>query len=235
LIKGSSASKKDGLFSVLEGNGDGVIMVTDPPYTAVKRTSTTKRHAGRLERRPIAYGALSPSLRKAIAQAVAVVEWSAIWDRFEGMFQWKREIEKWGGVWLGTATVLQARGAPRLDGSGPGIRTLAIAMARRKGRARWKGRTWAEYIEFRSSTPRPIVGTRSIETAQDVVRDLMASCADGCGLMLDPCAGTGMVMQAGRLEGIEAIGWEIDPETHAYAQELLEGKGDESEAQPCLW
>ncbi len=239
LINGSCASKKDGLLAVLESKGDGVIMVTDPPYTDTKYTASASKRVfksgGQAISRPISYGKLMPAVRKAIARAVTVVEWSAIWDRPEGMYLWKKEIEKAGGVWCGTGIVKQVMGAPRLRGDGPGIRTLGLAIARRRGRCKWEGRPWAEYAEKRMPTQRPITGTRSIDVAREVISDLWKSCANGCGLVVDPCAGTGMILQAARLEGLESIGWEIDPGTHAYAQQLLEGKGEESEAQPCLW
>lgn len=243
LVEGSCTAKNGGLLDVLAGHGEGVIMVTDPPYTDVESTASTSKRRfsdGSVAiSREIKYGVLTKRLRTTIAAATAVVEWSAIWDRPEGAYLWKRAIQKAGGVYLGMGAVLQTRGAPRLRGDGPGIRQLALVIARRKGKARWRGRPWAEWIETRThgngkkSVDRPIPGTRSIDCARAVIRDLADSCKK-CGLVVDPCAGTGVIPQAARLEGLRALAFERDPETAAYCKRVLEGAGDDR-GQSCLF
>lgn len=231
LRPGSFTAKGSGFFAWWEGAGrPAFVLVTDPPHSGVTHATSAKKrtfaNGVQAISRPISYGALTEKLRRGIAKVAAVSRWSAIWDRPEGMGDWKRAITAAGGVWIGTGMVLQTRGAPRLRGDGPGCRHLCLALARRKGPAIWDARPWAEYTETRpqASSSRPIPGTRSIETCKAIIRDFRDSC-DVAPVVVDLCAGTGVILQASRTLGLDAIGWERDPKTFAWATDVLVGRG----------
>lgn len=242
LRRGSFTSKRNGFAVWWEATGrPPFVLVTDPPYTRV--VSTVSSRARKVPRgkvavieRPIAYGALTNTARQGIAGVAACAEWAAIWDRPEGMGQWKHAIETVAGVWLGTGLVLQTRGAPRMRGDGPGVRHLAIALARRRGKARWRGKSWAEWAETRPAAAgrRPIPGTRSLQVIREILADFAASCSVR-PIVVDLCAGTGVVLVAARELGLDSIGWERDVNTHAWAKDVLDGRGETMPEQPQLW
>lgn len=246
LRHGSFHACRNGFWQWWRGAGQpDFVLVTDPPYTGTD-ASTTMRNAlphmsardaqVKGKRKEISYGRLKPTTRREIARIAAASRFAVIWDRPEGMGHWRDAIVRQKGVWVGVATVQQKLAAPRIRADGPGCRHLCLALARRKGKIRWQGRPWAEYSETRArdAHKRPIPGTRSIVVLEQILDDLIATMGTGI-VVVDPCAGTGVTLQAARTRGLAAIGWERDKETHAWALDVISGRGATSADQTQLF
>ena len=238
LRNASSIGPKNGVLAWWREAGcPSFIMVTDPPYHLVRSYTHSKRlrdvHATSTE---IKYGSLTSNLRKGIAMIAAESEWSAIYGMIDDLGNWRKALTLADACWLGTGLVKQAQGAPRIRGDGPGIRHLGLALARRRRQgARWNGRSWGEWLEYRDvgAKKRPIPGTRSMRTIGEMIDDMVASCEE-TPIVVDPCAGTGVTLAAAKLRGLGAIGWEKDPETHAYAARIIAGQGHDDPHQGDL-
>lgn len=239
LVHGSFLSAKTGALAWWKANGrPPMILMCDPPYAKVKSYVRGRVRASRETSRAISYGGLTPAVRKGIAEIAAVAEWSMIYGMPDDMGNWRTSIEKMGGAWCGVGLVLQTRGAPRMAGDAPGVRHLALAIARRRRRgARWRGRVWAEYTETRpqSAKRRPIAGTREVTCLQTMIADMRASIdRDTPPVVVDPCAGTGTTLMAARTLGLPSIGWERDEKTYLYARRVIDGLGFAVEGQSDL-
>lgn len=247
LRNASSIGPKNGVLAWWRSAGcPPFILMTDPPYYLV-RTYKHAVHKRSLKlpglkegvqgtETAISYGSLTASLRKGIAMIAAEAEWSAIYGMIDDMGNWREALHKAGACYLGSGLVKQAQGAPRIRGDGPGIRHLGLALARRRrGDARWEGRNWGEWIEYRDkgAKKRPIPGTRSMKTIGEIISDMAASCPVP-PIVVDPCAGTGVTLSAAKLRGLGTIGWEKDPKTHAYAARVIAGQGHDDPQQSDL-
>lgn len=241
LRNASSVGPKNGVLAWWRDAGcPPFVMVTDPPYHLVKsyshaavRRGVRAVHATSTE---ISYGALTPSLRKGIAEIATQAEWSAIYCMIDDLGNWREALHKADACWLGCGLVKQAQGAPRIRGDGPGIRHLGLALARRRRKdALWEGRSWGEWLEYRDkgAKKRPIPGTRSMKTIGEMIDDMVASCPVP-PIVVDPCAGTGVTLAAAKLRGLGAIGWEKDPKTYAYAARVIAAQGHEDPQQSDL-
>ena len=240
LRKGSCLAK-DGFFSWWEAAGKPpIVIMTDPPYLGVGEIATAKRVAGkRTGPGRLQYGALSPALIRCISRMVAVSEYAIVFGTPESTGVRRDAIRAVGGIYCGMGLIKQTRGAPRLVGDAPSVRHLAAIMGRKKGRAKWQGRAWAEWSETRpgSATRRPIQGTRGLEVLVAMIRDMKKTAEHRTGrapIVVDPCAGTGTTLIAARVVGLDSIGWERDPKTYAYARRVIEGKGFEVPGQMDL-
>ncbi len=227
-----SCLAKNGFFSWWEADGrPPIVIMTDPPYLGVGITATTKKIGGkRTGPRPVSYGALSPALIRGISNMVAVSEYAIVYGTFESSGVWREAIRRAGAVYCGLGLIKQTICAPRLVGDAPSVRHLAAIMGRKKGRAKWQGRTWAEWSETRprSATARPIQGTRGLEVLVEMIRDMQATAEHRTGrspIVVDPCAGTGTTLIAARVCGLDSIGWEKDAKTYAYARRVIDGQG----------
>ncbi len=246
LREASSIGPKHGFLAWWRENGcPAFIMITDPPYHLVSSYTHAARRSGlktgqACKVRPvhatsteISYGSLTPNLRKGIAMIAAEAEWSAIYGMIDDLGNWRRALDLADACWLGCGLVKQAQGAPRIRGDGPGIRHLGLALSRRRrAGARWNGRSWGEWVEYRDkgAKKRPIPGTRSMKTIGEMIDDMVASC-DEPPIVVDPCAGTGVTLMAAKLRGLAAIGWEKDPKTHAYAARVIAAQGHDDPNQ----
>ena len=236
LRKGSFLSSKTGALAWYKANGrPPIVILTDPPYALVVSSVSTAKNRGQVGR-TITYGALTPAVRRGISELVGYAEWAIVYGMLCDMGNWRTSIERMGGAWCGVGIVRQNRGAPRIRGDAPGVRHLGLAVARRRrATPRWKGRSWAEYSETRPSSvkDRPIPGTREVKVLAEMIADMVISCTH-TPVVVDPCAGTGTTLMAARALGLNAIGWERDPETFEYAQRVIRGRGFGVEGQGDL-
>lgn len=247
LRKGSFLRVKGGALDWWKQSGrPPIVVMADPPYHLVPATMSTKIYKGGRAgggkrrsdsaRRAISFGALTPAVRRGIAELAGHSEWSMIYGMLCDMGRWREAIEKMGGAWCGVGIVKQTRGAPRICGDAPGVRHLGLAIARRRrAGARWQGRAWAEYSETRPSSvkDRPIPGTREVKVLMEMITDMRLSCTR-VPTVVDPCAGTGTTLMAARALGLNAIGWERDAETYEYARRVIAGRGFAVEGQADL-
>ena len=137
---------------------------------------------------------------------------------------WENELQGQGMYVFAPLPIIQKR--PRLLGDGPASWAvwMIVARRRRKEIARW-GCLPGMY-EGPTVKSGGVTGAKPIDMMRAIVRDYTRP----GWLVVDPFAGSGTTLLACAMEGREAIGSEIDPETHAIAHKRLT-----KEFQPALF
>lgn len=186
-------------------------VITDPPYG-------DRTHAGQSElRADIAYAHWTPShVRELVAWAAARCNgWICSMTSDDLIPAYRDAYEAEGLYSFAPVPIIQPR--PRLSGDGPASWTVYLMAARPRSRdfAGWgslPGAYWS-----RCEQGAAVIGAKPLDLMRAIVRDYSRPGDVVC----DPCAGGGTTLLAALWEGRQAIGAEVDPETHRRAHERL--------------
>ena len=191
---------------------------------ATEKSATWTRTNGRvekkIERRSITYSAWSPS-----DVAAFVESWS---PRTRGWIvsitddvlapAWASAMEAAGRYVFAPLPFVETGSRVRLSGDGPSAWTCWVVVSRPKTREfqRW-GTLRGAYVA--PSERKDVVGGKPLGLMRAIIEDYSREGDVVC----DPCAGGGTTLLAARLLGRNAIGAEIDEQTHAKAVQRLSG------------
>ncbi len=161
------------------------------------------------------------STRQAFATVVATApRWVIVFSDLEGTEAWLGDLAAAGlsrrrfGLWVKT------NGAPQFSGDRPAQGAEGLAIAHGPGRSRWNGggkkAAWTGPMAAVSGRPR-----HPCEKPVWLLRQLLRDFTDPGDLVVDPCAGSGALLEAAAWEGRAAIGWELDPRWAPVVQARL--------------
>jgi hypothetical protein len=207
--------------SMLDVYPDAVI--SDPPYGA----ATHKGHnAGRPQIMSATGQATGRSLTYSHWTPADVYEFVEFWSyRTKGWMacmtsddlipHWREAYRLAGRYTFAPVIIIQK--VPRLLGDGPASWARYLMTARPSTREAQRWRCLPGMYLSKLERGAPIVGAKPVALMQEIVRDY----SNAGDLVCDPCAGWGSTLIAAGLEGRQAIGCEIDSETHAKFQQRV--------------
>jgi site-specific DNA-methyltransferase (adenine-specific) len=207
-------------------------VITDPPYGARTHrghdvaTDLVISVTGQKTRNELGYHALTPRMVSELVGELCprVRGWFCAMTSHDLIPTWESELEAQGMYVFAPLPIIQKR--PRLLGDGPASWAVWMIVARRRNKeiARW-GCLPGMY-EGPTVKGGGVTGAKPIDMMRAIVRDYTRP----GWTVVDPFAGSGTTLLACAMEGREAIGSEIDPETHAIAHQRLT-----KEFQPALF
>lgn len=198
-------------------------VITDPPYGG----RTHKGHdaggpqilsaTGQATRRALTY---APWNADDVSQFVdffspRTAGWFVAFASHDLIPAYTEAFERNGRYAFAPVSIIQKR--PRLLGDGPSSWTLYLMVARPKSRHWQKWRCLPGSYISKVERGAPIVGAKPIALLKEIVRDY----SNAGDVVCDPCAGWGSTLLACRELGREAIGGEMDAETHANCAQRL--------------
>lgn len=200
-------------------------VITDPPYSARTHaghndaTDQTRSITGQLTRAELSYGCMAQDEIGAFASEWMrrARGWIALMNSHDAIPAFERAAGDAGRYHFAPVPIIQKR--PRLLGDGPASWAVYLLVARRRTQeaARWGCLPGAYF----STTDRTgiVAGAKPLPLMREIVRDYSRP----GDLVCDPCAGGGTTLIAAAMEGREAIGAEIDPETFERACARIDG------------
>lgn len=127
-------------------------------------------------------------------------------------------LERHGRYVFAPIPLVETGSRVRIQGDGPSCWTCQVVVARPRGApySKW-GTLRGAYVGPRES--KPVIGGKPLWAMKALIEDYSRP----GDLVVDICAGGGTSLLAARLLGRNAIGSEIDPDTHAKAVQRLSG------------
>lgn len=206
-------------------------LITDPPYsdrTHAGHDSGTRSdgchdasRGHRKQTRAINYAAWSADDMREFVEfwSPRVGGWFVVLTDDESISVWRDAMDAAGRVRFAAVPVVEIGSRVRLTGDGPSSWSCYAVVSRPRSRAfaRW-GTLPGAYV-YTGHGDRVMMGGKRMECMRDLVRDYSRP----GDLVCDPCAGGATTLIAAQLEHRNAIGSEMDPETHAKALARIEG------------
>lgn len=191
-------------------------VITDPPYGA--RTHSGNAGLGDVGRATLdAYAHWTPDDVRQLVEfwAPRCRGWLACMTSHDLVMPYIEAYESAGLYPFAPVPIIQKR--VRIVGDGPSSWAVYLMVARPKTKqfARWG--TLPGSYEAAVVKSGIVNGGKPVDLMRALVRDY----SKPGDLVCDPCAGGGTTLAAARLEGRNAIGAEMDPDTHAKAAERL--------------
>ena len=197
-----------------EGPRVGAV-ICDPPYSAKTHAAHATRIAGRVN--PITYDHWSPEDVAAFVAhwAPRTDGWIVAMTSHDLAPAWLDAYEAAGRYAFHPIPYVHRGMNCRLRGDGPSSWAVWIVVSRPRSQAfaRW-GTLPGAYVLPRGEDDRTKVpGSKPTWLMRQLVRDYSRR----GDLVCDPCAGGGTTLIAAAMEGRRSLGFEIDPERHAFA------------------
>lgn len=201
--------------------------ITDPPYDEHTHTKAT-RHAGKHKDgsykgtsiENFGFGHISNEAIEIVAREIVRVTkgWALVFCADSQFMTWRRALEAAGAKWRRKCVWVKTNPMPKLHGDGPGQGDeVFVAVWCGSGRSEWNrgGRTNV-WMYAKSSG-----GIHKTGKPLPLMVDLMLSFTKPGEVVLDAFAGGATTLIAAKRTGRRYIGFELDPEMHAAASELL--------------
>lgn len=206
--------------SVLAAYGDDVDhIITDPPYSPKVHHKASTMRGGKAGKNDLKFSHLTPLLRASIAQRVALARsWSVIFSDWEGIGAWRRDIEESGGEWVRVIPWVRWS-MPQLSGDRPPQGSEAVIVAHGGGKKTWNGLGSLTHFDVKCLRGKEKHPT---EKPLRLMLQIVHHFTEPGSYILDPCAGGGTTVLAGKLLGRIAVGIEANQEFAAYANGRLD-------------
>ena len=205
----------------------------DPPYEAEahskgRRVLKSKHDHGirKTTAHMIAYPPITEAERAAVSAEIVRVtrRWALVFCQAEAVHLWRACLEAAGAKHWRIGCYRKIGAQPQISGTGPGVGWEAIEIVWCGGvgqswQAGGKVAVWSHTREGRFPHG-PVFrdGQKPLSLLEEITRDF----SKPGDLILDPYAGAATTLVACKRLGRSAIGWELDPVTHAKALARLE-------------
>lgn len=192
-------------------------VITDPPYEAEAHTMGRRvKRGGGVKAEPIEYPPITDDVRRRVAEQLARLtrRWCLVFCQVEGAPKWAHALSSSGLRYVRTMVWVKTNPQPQLTGDRPGMGYESIVVCHPPGRSRWNAGGRVGVYSYAKPTEQTVrQGQKPLSLMEALVRDF----TDPGETILDPFAGSGTTLVAARRLGRDAIGWEMDPDTHARA------------------
>jgi site-specific DNA-methyltransferase (adenine-specific) len=195
-------------------------VITDPPYGARTHRGhdiSADRFCADAMRNALGYHAFTPRMVEELVGELCprVTGWWCAMTSHDLVPSWESALQAQNMYTFAPLPIIQKR--TRLGGDGPASWAVWMVVARRRNRDISRWRTLPGMYEGPTVKSGGVTGAKPLDMMRAIVRDYTRP----GWLVVDPFAGSGTTLLAAAMEGRASIGCEVDPSTHAIANQRL--------------